>query len=73
MLSEVEKRELKELAGSPKLKEDMRILSKNRYNPFMVRGKVNIDKFLIFLTEYNYFINHRPKPFHKIIDKDMRL
>lgn len=73
MLNEEEKRELKEMANSSKLKEDMRRLSKTRYNPFIVNGNVDLDKFLTFLTEYNYFINHKPKPFRKIIDKDMRL
>lgn len=73
MLNEEEKRELKELARSHKLQEDMRVLSKTGYNQFIVNGNVDIDRFLIFLTEYNHFINHTPKSFRKIIDKDMRL
>lgn len=73
MLSEKEKRELKELAKSSKLKEDTKKLLRNRYNPFIVNGEINADRFLTFLTEYNYFINHNPKPFHRIIDKDMKL
>lgn len=73
MLNEEEKKELKELANSTQLKEDMQRLSKTRHNPFTVNGKFDPDIFLIFLTEYNYFINHAPRIFHKIIDKDMRL
>lgn len=73
MLNEEEKRELKELARSHKLQEDMRVLSKTRYNPFIVNGNVDMDRFLLFLTEYNHFINHAPKSFRRIIDKDMRL
>lgn len=73
MLSEEEKRELKELASSPELRTDTQRLLKARYNPFMVNGNIDLDKFLAFLTGYNYFINHNPRVFCKIIDKDMRL
>ena len=73
MLSKEEKKELKELSKSQKLRKDMRLLLKTRHNPFITDGKVDIDKFLIFLTEYNRFINHASKAFHKIIDRDMRL
>jgi len=73
MLTNEEKKELKELSGSIGLREDMRILLKRRHNPFMVDGKFDLDRYIIFLTEFNLFINHNPKPFHKIIDKDMRL
>lgn len=73
MLNEKEKKELKESAKSSKLKEDMCRLSKTRYNPFAVKGNIDIDKLLVFLTEYNHFISHAPRLFHKIIDKDMRL
>lgn len=73
MLSEEEKAELKKLAESSKLQEDMQKIAKARYNPFVVNGKIDIDRLLIFLTEYNYFINHSGRPFCRIIDKDMRL
>ncbi len=73
MLSDEEKRELKELSVSSDLKEDTERLLKARHNPFIVNGKVDIDIFLTFLTEYNRFINHAQKSFHRIIDTDMRL
>lgn len=74
MLSDKEKREWLELACSENLREDMRRLQKNRYNPFLKsNGKVDLDKYIHFLTEFNAFANHARKPFHKIIDKDMRL
>ncbi|MBM3246087.1 MAG: hypothetical protein FJZ13_02030 [Candidatus Omnitrophica bacterium] len=73
MLSKDEKKELKELASSSKLRNDMQAMLKMRHNPFMIDGKVDLDKFLEFLNEYNYFINHNPKIFSKIIDNDMRL
>lgn len=73
MLSNEQKKELLEMARSSKLKNDMERVSKNRHNPFVVNGRVNMDQYLTFLDEYNLFINHRPKPFRKMIDKDMRL
>jgi len=73
MFSEEEKRELKEMAMSSRLREDMRRLVKMRHNPFLEGNIVDIDKLLAFLTEYNYFINHASKLFRRIIDKDMRL
>ena len=56
-----------------KLKGDFRKLSKNRINPFMVKGNMDLDRVLEFLNEFNAFINHTPKSFRKIIDKNMRL
>ena len=72
-LGEEEKRELRELANSSQLREDTTKLTETRYNPFIINGNVDIDRLLIFLTEYNQFINHNLKPFQEIIDKDMRL
>lgn len=72
-LTEEEKRELKNLSQLPRLKEDMRLLSNNRHNPFLIDGKIVLDRYITFLNEYNSFINHIQKPFHKIIDKDMKL
>ena len=73
MLSKEEKEELIKLAKSEKLRKEFKKLSECRYNPFIENGKINSDKFLKFLNEYNEFINHAQKPFKKIIDKDMRL
>lgn len=72
-LSKEERAELKKLAKSAKLQEDMRRLSRQRHNPFVVDGQVDIDRFLVFLTEYNYFINHARRPFRRIKDEKMRL
>ena len=73
MLTNEQKKELLRLAKSSKLREDLRQVAKNRHNPFIVNKKINLDRILEFLTEYNAFINHTPKPFRKIIDKDIRL
>jgi len=69
-----EKDELLRMAQSQKLRDDMRNIRKNRFNPFLKsNGEIDADKYIAFLSEYNRFINHAPKPFHKISDKDMRL
>ena len=73
MLNAEAKKELKELARSTQLREDMRRLEKSRHNPFLVDGKVDADRYIEFLKEYNAFINNAPKPFQRIIDRDMRL
>lgn len=72
-LNREEKKELRDLAYSLELREDMKRLLVNRYNPFVINGKVDIDAYITFLTEYNFFINHIVRPFRKIIDIDMRM
>jgi hypothetical protein len=72
-ISEVDKKELLRLAKSTSLKEDMKHLSASRHNPVMINGKVCLDRLITFLTEFNSFLNHQPKPFKPIIDKDMKL
>lgn len=73
MLSAEEKRELLKSAKSIKLREEFKLLSKNRINPFIENGEVNMDYLLEFLTEYNNFIGHKSRPVRKIIDRNMRL
>lgn len=73
MLSNEAKEELKRLVYSSKLKEDLRRISENKHNPFIANGKIDLDRLLTFLTEYNAFINHTPRPFRKIIDKVNKL
>jgi len=73
MIDEREKAELLRLADSLSLKEDMRYVSAHRHNPLIVDGQVSIDRLLDFLNGFNEFINHEPKPFKPMIDRDMRL
>ncbi len=73
VISEDEKREFLRLAKSSSLRRDMRHLSSNRHNPFIKDGKVDVDAYIEFVTQYNEFINHEPKPFKPIIDKVMKL
>jgi len=73
LLDEEEKKELLRLAGSSSLSEDMRILAANRHNPLLIEGTISPERLLEFLNQFNEFINHQPKPFKPIIEKDMRL
>ena len=65
--------ELLELTKSESIKIDMETLKHQRHNPFIKNGKVNIDAYIEFITQFNEFINHEPKPFKPMIDRDMRL
>ena len=51
----------------------MKYVSAHRHNPLIVDGEVDLDRFITFLTEYNEFINHKPKPFKPMIDRIMKL
>lgn len=55
------------------LKKEMQALRSQRHNPFIKNSRVDIDAYIEFITEFNEFINHAPKPFEQIIDRDMRL
>jgi len=72
-LSIKEKEELLALAKSSALKKDMQYLAAHRHNPLIVDGKVDLDRYITFLTEYNEFINHQPKPFKPMVEKIMKL
>jgi len=72
-LSIKEQEELRRLSQSSSLQNDMKYISAHRHNPLIVEGNVDLDRLISFLTEYNEFINHKPKPFKPIIDKVMKL
>lgn len=72
-LSEQEKEELRRLAKSTQLREDMQRVAANRHNPFVKDGRVDIEAWLEFLNEYNAFIGHAPKPFRPLIERIMKL
>ncbi len=66
-------KEIQELSRSESLKKDMDILRYQRHNPFIKNGEVDINAYIEFVTQFNEFINHKPKPFKPIIDKVMIL
>ncbi len=72
-LSTKELEEIRELARSAALKKDLTIVSATRHNPFVKNGIVDVDAYIEFVTAFNEFINHEPKPFTPMIDRDMRL
>lgn len=66
-------KELVELAGSDSFRKDMEILNRRHTSPFMKDGNVDVDSYIEFITQFNEFINHQPKPFRPIIDRVMKL
>lgn len=56
----------------PAVSQDIRTLSARRHNPFKNR-KTGPDNYLEFVAQYNDFINHRPKPFRKMVARLMKL
>jgi len=71
--TEEEREELRKLSQSSSLQEDMRRLAANRHTPFIVNGQVDTERLITFLTEYNEFINHTPRPFRPIIEREIKL
>ncbi len=72
-IGKLEKEEMLRLAASSSLREDMRYLASHRHNPVLVNGKIDLDRLIEFLTQFNEFINHQPKPFKPMIEKVMKL
>ncbi len=73
MISDDEKEELLRLAAGRSLKEDMAYVAAHRHNPVAVAGKVDLDRVVEFLTQFNEFMNHRPKTFRPMRDRKMKL
>jgi hypothetical protein len=73
MTTERERSESIEIMESCTLREDMRHLAEHRYNPTSTGGNVDIEKYTEFVTAFNEFVNHAPKPFKPIPDKNMKL
>ena len=53
------------------LREDNRILSRQKHNPFMKNGEADVDVYIAFVEEFNALINHAQKPFRRIADDGM--
>ncbi len=73
MFSEAAEQELRELAKSKTLQKDMETVARLHQNFFLKNGEADVDAYTDFVTAFNEFINHEPKPFKQIIDRDMRL
>ncbi len=72
-LEQEEREELLKLARSSSLREDMHRLASSRHNLLLIDGRVDVDRWLAFLNNYNEFVNHAPKPFRPISDRVMKL
>lgn len=66
-------KELIELAKSEDFRRDTEMLCLRNKSPFIKDGKVDVDAYIEFVTQFNEFINHEPKPFKPMVDRDMRL
>jgi hypothetical protein len=71
--SDKAEKELIDVSKSASLKKDMETVASNRHNPFVRNGAIDSDAYVEFVTEYNEFINHRPKPFVPMADRVMKL
>jgi hypothetical protein len=58
---------------SQTLSDEMKIIRRQRHNPFIKDGQPDADAYITFACEFNAFINHRPKPFRHILDRIMIL
>jgi len=65
--------ELVELAKSGSFRKDMEMLGLRWRAPFIKDGETDVDAYIEFVTRFNEFINHEPKPFRPMIDRVMKL
>ncbi|MBI5073985.1 MAG: hypothetical protein HZB62_02260 [Nitrospirae bacterium] len=72
-ISEQERQEMQRLVESSSMRKDMEYLSSHRHNPVLVNGAFDMDRLIEFLLQFNEFINHQPKPFRPMIEKNMKL
>lgn len=72
-VSDKSQEELLKYSQSVAFKKDMNTVAGGKHNPFIKNGRVDADAYIEFVTQYNEFVNHKPKPFIRIIDRDMRL
>jgi len=66
-------KELVRLGRSEELRDDMDRLKSTWQSPFIRNGRIDVDLYIEFVGQFNEFINHQPKPFRPMIEKDMRL
>ncbi|MBI3393218.1 MAG: hypothetical protein HY039_08520 [Nitrospirae bacterium] len=72
-LSPESEREFVELAASQSFRRDMETVAAGRHNPFLKDGRVDVDAYIEFVTQFNEFINHARAPFRPIQDRFMVL
>jgi len=72
-LSRKAEEELLEDGRSEELRKDMEMLKAQWKTPFFKDGRVDVDGYIEFVTQFNEFINHQPKPFKPMVDRVMKL
>ena len=73
MISSAAAKEIREAVRSESFRNDMRAVADSRHNPFIKNGNADADAYLVFVSDFNDFINHAPKRFKPMVDNDMRL
>lgn len=72
-MTENEKQELLEMAGSGELQKDMRRVKHAGENTFVRNGEIDLDAYIEFLDAFNAFISHRRKPFKPMMEGNLKL
>jgi hypothetical protein len=72
-LSKEAEKEMIEFSRSEDFRSDIESLRSTWKIHFVHNGTVDVDGYIEFVTQFNEFINHRPKLFKPMIDRDMRL
>ncbi|MBI4843633.1 MAG: hypothetical protein HY809_04830 [Nitrospirae bacterium] len=72
-ISEETAKELLELAKSESFRKDMKTIASKWRTPFIKDGEVDFDAYIEFVQQFNEFINHEPKPFKPMMEKEMKL
>lgn len=72
-LTEEEIKELLAIRDSDTYRKDCMRISATRHNPFIVDDKVDCDRVIEFLSDYNEFLNHPMKPAGHFIERNMKL
>ncbi len=70
MLTEEEKQELKELAGSAAIRKEFRLL---RRNSMAMQRRVNVDEFISFLTAMSRLNPKPPAPRPFVAYRDVKI
>ena len=73
ILSKEEKEEFLNSSHCLRLEKDFNHMRNNRFLYLSKDSKVNLDKYIKFLSLSNSFINHRKKPFRKIEGNHFKL
>lgn len=72
-LSKRAEEEIRKLGGSETFRKDIETLRSTWETPFLRDGGTDPDAYIEFVSSFNRFINHKPKPLRPMIDRVMKL